>query len=1034
MTAKTFRELSTDPRARNLLAVLSLILLPPIFFWRETLGFRTLGDKDAIFWFFPAYKFVAEQIKSGTLPLWNPYQYSGAPMFAEWQAGALDPINWIYLIETTSRALTLSIEISFAIALLATFSYTRVLGFNRRAAIVSAVIYGLSGFAVGRALYPGFLRIVALAPFVLYFVEKLYQQGRWRYVAGGALIVAWQVLAAHPQPLVYSSLLACAYALFCALFREEGKSGQAPLGRQEPRIFTDATDQRGLSVRIRSIGLNPRFLLLQSSSFRSRLIFLAKFALMFIGGACLSAAQLLPAAEFASQSVRREWPFELFTLHSLHPLSLLTTLFPFFHGEGRGFYRMPYWGVYWHHNEAQIYLGVIALSLATAGAVFAWRARSGVGLFWICAAIVGVILAFGKYAGPVAHALYHVPVIGAFRSPNRHWMEVSLGVAVLAGYAVDRLLSEESRIIARVAQVASLSLAALCVAVGAFALWRKDLAEAVVRSLSDLGHAQPGVFQTAGPEFYLPMIMAVCALAVIAIFTRARRRSHQFALLLALLIIDYHLYAVFAPITNPARLETLVGTAMPRALSAKQSEREPFRYHISLDPSTGEFSPFWFYGSEMVTGYDPVLSARYKTFSGVDEAGRTFISSLFDPQDQTLDLLNTRYVFAPSSRLDPSSVAHGDPEATGAAAETATRKYQAEQVELRQDKIAVFKTAARGGDSLVIVSSLSNSAEIADGEEVAEVTVNCDSGPQWSTALRAGRDTSEWAYDRADVRSVVRHSRARIAENRNGDASSSFQAHSYLARVGLPENLRTCQSPRTVRVKGKARGAAVININQIAFETAASERSIQLAQTANFDQSRWREVEQRSETKSYRDFRVFENLRSMPRAWLADRVQVAYEGDQLKLIRGELGDSFDPRTTALVDHETAATLNPNLITAAEEHGGEGPKAQKAEILERRPGRMLIETASRKPSVLVLSEIAYPGWRVTIDGFGSELLRVNYNLRGVALPEGSHRVELTYSPLSLKVGAVVSITTALGLLLIVLWEKRRAKRVKDADVV
>jgi len=147
-----------------------------------------------------------------------------------------------------------------------------------------------------------------------------------------------------------------------------------------------------------------------------------------------------------------------------------------------------------------------------------------------------------------------------------------------------------------------------------------------------------------------------------------------------------------------------------------------------------------------------------------------------------------------------------------------------------------------------------------------------------------------------------------------------------------------------------------------------------------------------------------------------------------------LGDSFDPRTTALVDHETAATLNPNLPSAAGEKDGDDPKAQKAEILERRPARMLVETASRKPSVLVLSEIAYPGWRVTIDGFGSELLRVNYNLRGVAVPEGSHRIELTYSPVSLKVGAVVSITTALGLLLIVLWEKRRAKRFKDAVVV
>ncbi|MGH9766600.1 MAG: YfhO family protein, partial [Blastocatellia bacterium] len=203
-------------RVRTPLIILFLVFLPLGFFWRETLSRRTLGDQDAVFWFFPAYKFVAEQIKSGSLPLWNPYQYSGAPMFAEWQAGALDPINWIYLIETTSRALTLSLEISFAIALLATFSYARSLGFSRRAAVVSAVIYALSGFAVARTLYPGFLRIVALAPFVLYFVERLRQRGQWRYVAGGALIIAWQVFAAHPQPLIYSSLLACVYALFCA--------------------------------------------------------------------------------------------------------------------------------------------------------------------------------------------------------------------------------------------------------------------------------------------------------------------------------------------------------------------------------------------------------------------------------------------------------------------------------------------------------------------------------------------------------------------------------------------------------------------------------------------------------------------------------------------------------------------------------------------------------------------------------------------------------------------------------------------------
>jgi hypothetical protein len=964
-------------RSRSLLTYLFLILLPLVFFWRETLGRRTLGDRDAVFWFFPVYKLVAEQIGSGNLPLWNPYQYSGAPMFAEWQAGVLDPINWIYLIETTSRTLTLSLEIGFAIALIATFSYARSIGFNRRAAVVSAVIYALSGFAVARVLYPGFLHIIALMPLVLYFVERLHQRGRWRYVAGGALIIAWQVFAAHPQPLVYSSLLACAYALFCALFRCTADS--------------------------------PRYI--------SQIVFLTKFALMFVAGASLAAVQLLPAAEFASQSVRREWPFELFTLHSLHPLSLLTTLFPFFHGEGGGIYRMPYWGVYWHHNEAQIYLGAIALSLAIAGAVFAWRVRFSIGVFWSCVAFVGAVLAFGKYSGPVARALYHVPVIGNFRSPNRHWMEVAFAVAVLAGYAVDRLLRDESRFLSHCAQIVSASLAVLTVVIGGIVLWQSDLAERLIRSLPDLSHLPQGFLQTSGAEFYVPMIAAVSGCLAIVIFSRALKRSRWYLLLLALLIVDYNLYAAFAPIANPDRLETLIGTAMPKNLAAKQSEREPIRYHVMLNAASGEFSPFWFYGSEMIAGYDPVLNERYKTFSGIDEAGRSFISTMLDAQDHTLDILNVRYVLVPPAFFDPEAAQAAD---------------AGSQVELRNGRSAIFEASEGGADSLTVVSSLTDSVGIADGEVVAEIAINCGAETQWQTTLRAGQDTSEWAYDRPDVRSAIKHSRARIAESWSGDAASSFQAHSYLARIGLPSHTRDCRLPWTVRVKAATPGNAAISFRRIAFDDSRSGRSTALSQTlstALSDTTRWRAVAERSEAKPYREFHIFENLRAMPRAWVVERVNVAFEGDQLKLIRGEFaGQQFNPQTTALIDHATAEKLNRDLLkyqTIETSKPQNVPILAKANILSRDPTRILIEAEAQRPSILVLSEIFYPGWKVKVDGVESEVLRVNYDLRGVELAAGNHRIEFIYRPKSVITGAAVSITTALCLLSIFLWERSRS---------
>jgi hypothetical protein len=858
-----------DSRTASIITILFLSLLPLIFFWRETLGRATLGDQDAVFWFFPAYQFVAEQIKSGSLPLWTPYLYSGSPLFAQWQAGALDPINWIYLIETTSRTLTLSLEISFAISLLATFIYTRSLGFRRRSSVFAAIVYALSGFAVGRTLYPGFLHIIALTPLVIFFVERLSQRGRWRDTAGGALIVAWQIFAAHPQPLIYSSLLACAYALFCAFLRREER-------REDGTNGNNGTNgkmiKRDLFRLFRYFRL---FRLLSSdleatksvSTSKSRILFLTKFTFMFIAGASLAAIQLMPAWEAAGKSVRQQWPYELFTLHSLHPVSLLTALFPFFHGSGRMIYQMPYWGVYWHHNEAQIYLGLSAMSLAIAGAISAWRCRYRIGIFWGVVAVAGIILSLGKYTGPVARILYHIPLLSQFRSPNRHWMEVVLAVAVLSGYAVDRLLRDDAGKLARQARMTAAGLFLLCCTVGGLVLWRKELAETLIRRLPDLGNLPQGFLQSASPEFFLPVILALCAFLLVTGFTRSRRRGPWYWPLVILLVIDFHLYALFAPINNHDKLETLIGQAIPVDLVAKQSELEPIRYHVMLDTLTGEFSPFWFYGHEMATGYDPMLNERYKIFSGMDEAGRSFLKTMLHPQDRTLDVLNVRYVLVPPIILER----HRD----------------------------------------------------------------------------------------------------------------------------------------------------------------------QLEPSANTT-PRWRELAGRIHAGPYQDFRVFENLRMLPRAWLVNRVKVAYEGDQLKLIRGEVASTgeryFNPAKTALVDHETAAKVGNNLVDSAPEIIEENHQVVPAKIIERSSTRISVVSETTEPSVLVLSEVADSGWVAEVDGKSADLIRVNYYLRGIALPRGKHAIEIAYRPRSVMFGAAVSMTTALCLLMIVLCERKRLNIVKDADAV
>ncbi len=111
------------------------------------------------------------------------------------------------------------------------------------------------------------------------------------------------------------------------------------------------------------------------------------------------------------------------------------------------------------------------------------------------------------------------------------------------------------------------------------------------------------------------------------------------------------------------------------------------------------------------------------------------------------------------------------------------------------------------------------------------------------------------------------------------------------------------------------------------------------------------------------------------------------------------------------------------------------KAGAAQILKRENDRLVIETEATKDTLLVLSEMAYPGWRAKVDGQEVAWQRGNYLLCGVPVAAGKHRIEFTYQPDIVKYGAVVTLTTALGLLCLVVWEsrKRRVTITKGAGV-
>ena len=150
---------------------------------------------------------------------------------------------------------------------------------------------------------------------------------------------------------------------------------------------------------------------------------------------------------------------------------------------------------------------------------------------------------------------------------------------------------------------------------------------------------------------------------------------------------------------------------------------------------------------------------------------------------------------------------------------------------------------------------------------------------------------------------------------------------------------------------------------------------------------------------------------ALPRAWIASESLTLNENQILNVVQtGALPDGsvWNPQQLALVETPLGSPTLPNGLA----HGD----TSRAEVTKHEPNRLEIHTASSDAGVLVLSENYFPGWRVYVDGQPAELLRVNYNLRGVMLPSGEHAVSFVYRPLSVLIGVVVSLLTLIVLLL------------------
>ncbi len=973
-------------------ATLALACAPLLYFFAATRGAIVLYPDDGLTLNLPLRIVAADMLRGGHLPLWNPYYYGGMPLFATAQGGLLFPLNWFFLLLSPQAAMNLAVLGAYALAGVGAYLYARRGGASVTGALVTGLVWQWSGFLVAQLGHTNVVHTASLLPWVLWSIDVSAQRRRRTDAALIAVLVALQVFAGHQQTLAYALLLAAAYAAYMAA------------------RATEAAWRRSYVIALS----------------------------MLLLGVMLAAVQILPTYELMRNSLRAGTTYDFFSSFSMPPVFLLTYFAPYVVGGGDGaFFSAPYTGAAFY-GEYIGYVGVTALALAILAPLIR---RDALTRFWTLAALVALALALGRFwPFDLYRVIYYVPVLNLFRVPARHLMEVDFALAVLAGRAVTALevAPRPAKHTALVFLVGVSVFILVCLSVTA---WRPAGFQP--------GHPVLKVSLLRAPELFLPLIVAGASMWALWRFARGARAGR--ALLLFVVIADLCLWGQFSgwrrssPGSEHAVWRTPEAVGFLRAREPDQTVRSRIltvnaRFHPgatqTLVPAGAEQfvleaqpNTYMLHGIQNAAGSDGFGLSRYSRLTG----GMKLWGDLATPEQalgtsRAFDLLNTRYLIAlspPAVPVDPQPSTEPTPPPTmeiGGAA-FGVDDIKAPHLEGETFK---FKFPPLAATRIALLTSLGWSADVSQGATVGTLKLQAADGREFSFNLRAGIDTAEWAHEREAALHRIRHQRAPVGTSYPvADPNGNFEGHTYVATFALPErailigaSIEIARTPQTPQLDLILSRASLIDESTGTTTPwqktwASRETAVEVAGTEKLTGERWPLVGE------LREVRVYENTRTLPRAWLATEALSLPDETILKIIQeGRFADgrAWEPRQTALVEGAAPSGLN----------GASG--SGQALVSAYEPQRIEVKTSSDAPAILILGENHYPGWNAFVDGRAVETLRVDYNLRGVALPAGSHLVRFAYRPKSLWLGALISLLAAISLTLWCLqWPREHVRR-------
>lgn len=922
-------------------------------------GLIPVEDDTRVF-YFPLLQVAARSLSNLTLPLWTPGILAGYPLFADGEAGFLYPLHFLVLpwLGPERGLVALQVLHSFLASAFA-YALLRTLGTGTLGALVAGLTYGYSGFAAGQIVHQNVFHAMVWLPLELAFVERAFRSDgltRWRYAVLAGATVGIQALAAHIQITLMSALALTAFSFF-----------------------------RGLSAHSVPISSLRAWL---GSATAGLLRAVAIVLTLGAVGLGLSAVQLIPLGELGTQNYRWEGVgARLAATNSVWPGDFLTLLLPRLHDTATG----GFWGP-WVKWETVLYVGILPLVLAIVGLIVPGaRYRP----FFGGLALASLALALGANApGSAWSRLHELPGFEVLKSPGRFSLLLALAVAVLAGYGVDWL----SRTRPRPRLGLTILLAGLLLVVGArIGLHHaseafRDPPGSILVVLQDYVRL-PGIPDFVDGSPLTPERVSQLATKALAPDNPAtvaqlllltgtflavaawliHRRLKGLAACMTFAVIAADLGMVTTTLHPYGRIADLPA-AVPNVLL--QDDNRPFRIYTppTVEEKRTQVEPnrLLATGIEEANGYSSLAPDRHSAY----------VAAVQYADDQLMDLWNVRYVVRRNQpRLLPSHRG---------------TSFHPDRPLLSRDP-----GAATGGEAFLpdggptvanevrLVSALSDGESLVDGSPVALIRLEGTDGAEHVLTILAGRDVSDTARDVPGNAPPTRHRRAEVAFQYPRDDPESRRFGEQLYYAQLPINPPIQVRRILIEVVDPRVG---FEVNGLGLYNAATGEVTQAR-----DRAKYREVYRD------RDITILRNADAMPRAFIVGSgLVVPPGGDALALM---LSGGIDLRKTAVLEEPIPAEL---VIPSAPP--GASPVGT-ATIQSYAPERVVIRTDADRGALLVLSDAYFPGWVAQIDGQPASILRADYLFRAVALAPGRHTVTFAYQPLSVVLGASITLAAA-----------------------